>query len=545
MNTDRHPGGHIDALETVADRFCQGEGFLNGVRSLVVGLSGGADSVALAHYLKFGRGLSVTACHVNHLLRGEESFRDENFVRELCAEWEVPLAVRQVDVADLARRDGISLEEAGRIVRYHCMEEVMAEAGAECIATAHTASDNLETALLNLVRGTAGLAGIPPWRRLPGKLGNQGVMVIRPLLDCSREQIEDYCSRNGLSYVTDSTNLEEAFTRNKLRHRVIPVLTEINSGAVRSVSRALAVSRQENRLLDRLALALLEKCRVGSGGFTGGSGRKSFSLDLRPLADVERPLRRRMLALFLKEHGISLSFDLLEEATERIQRVIPEVVPDFPDFVLDSLKGESVPVGTTSWARMVPGGGRVILIGSRARFTLELPFEGDSAGFGNFVGEVPYFEVRWDLSAGNGWEAGLPDGSLLRAAVCVWTGFENALAWAEKMGSQTIGKEKVYRNLLYLVLDYDRIKGSMLVRQRLPGDRIALAGGNGTKKLKKLLNEKKLTAREKSLVPVLSDDEGMVGFIGLGADCRCQPGVYTKRVLVVRYEPPIGCEIGI
>ena len=215
--------------------------------AVVVGLSGGADSVALLHLLLSLReelSLSaVTALHVNHGLRGEEALRDQRFVEQLCEQLGVPLTVCTCDVAALAAERRIGVEEAGRAARYQKLEEAAAALPMGRIATAHTASDNVETLLLHLCRGSGlhGLAGIPPVR---GR-------VVRPLIDCTREEIETYCEEHGLAYVTDSTNTDVSYARNRIRQLVVPQLKAINPQAETAIGRVIARARE---LDDRVAV---------------------------------------------------------------------------------------------------------------------------------------------------------------------------------------------------------------------------------------------------------------------------------------------------
>ncbi|KAA3379260.1 tRNA lysidine(34) synthetase TilS [Akkermansia muciniphila] len=163
--------------------------------SVLVCLSGGADSVSLLSVLRQLSGpwaLTLYACHLNHCLRGEEARRDEDFVRALCKEWGVPLTVGREDVGKFAKESGRSVEEAAREVRYALFAKEAGRLGAK-IATAHTLSDDVETVLFHVTRGTglSGLCGIPPVR------GN----IIRPLLCCTRREVEAYLAEEGLSYV--------------------------------------------------------------------------------------------------------------------------------------------------------------------------------------------------------------------------------------------------------------------------------------------------------------------------------------------------------
>ena len=175
---------------------------------ILVALSGGADSTALLLSLQ-ACGCELAAAHLNHCLRGSESDRDEDFVRALCARLGVPLTVERADVRAHAAAQGCGIEEAARSLRYAFLERAADAVGADWIATAHTADDNLETVLFHLTRGTGtrGMAGIPPRR---GR-------IIRPLLGATRTEIEAYLAGKGEPYVTDSSNLTDAHTRNRIR----------------------------------------------------------------------------------------------------------------------------------------------------------------------------------------------------------------------------------------------------------------------------------------------------------------------------------------
>ena len=167
---------------------------------VLLGLSGGADSMALLDVLTHwpDAQLQVSAVHINHGLRGECADRDEAFVRKYCEERGILLTVIHADVAAVARDSHLTVEEAGRQVRYEQFEQVRSAIGADYVLTAHTADDHVETVLMHILRGCGidGLAGIPVVR------GN----VRRPLLACSREEIEKYCVQNGVPFVTDETN---------------------------------------------------------------------------------------------------------------------------------------------------------------------------------------------------------------------------------------------------------------------------------------------------------------------------------------------------
>ena len=201
-------------------------GLLESGSTVVVGLSGGADSTALLKVL-LALGYRCITVHCNFHLRGAESDRDQKFVEELCQNLGVELIVCSYDTASYAKEKGISIEMAARELRYADFERIMNERGASAICIAHHRDDSVETVLLNLIRGTGlrGLTGIKP------KNGN----IIRPLLCISRQEIEEYLKEIDQPYITDSTNLETDYTRNKIRLELLPLMRRINPKADSSI----------------------------------------------------------------------------------------------------------------------------------------------------------------------------------------------------------------------------------------------------------------------------------------------------------------------
>lgn len=211
-------------------------------------VSGGADSMCLLHLLKSleeERGIRVFAAHFEHGLRGEESLRDMAFVEDWCGEHEIPCVTGRGDTRALAETERLGLEEAARKLRYEFLERTADELGCDRIATAHTADDNAETLLLNLIRGSGakGLSGIPPRR---GK-------IVRPLLETERTEIEAYLEAKGVPHVEDSSNESLAFSRNRLRKEILPLLRELNPALNESLGRTAALLRQDEELLSALA----------------------------------------------------------------------------------------------------------------------------------------------------------------------------------------------------------------------------------------------------------------------------------------------------
>lgn len=211
-------------------------------------VSGGADSMCLLHWMTSHAaeyGITVAAAHFEHGIRGEESLRDRRFVEEFCREKGIRVYFGQEDVPAFAARKKMGLEEAARELRYGFLQKIAGEEGFARIATAHNADDNAETVLFNLIRGsgTAGLCGIPPVR------GN----VIRPLLSTTREEIESYLKENGIPHVEDSSNSSDLYSRNRLRHQVVPVLRQINPAFSLAVLRTGQLLREDEQLLGDLA----------------------------------------------------------------------------------------------------------------------------------------------------------------------------------------------------------------------------------------------------------------------------------------------------
>ncbi|MDF2485783.1 MAG: hypothetical protein K0R46_1951 [Herbinix sp.] len=215
---------------------------------IVVGVSGGADSICLLHVLKrlsIEYELYLFVVHINHGIRGEEADRDESFVQSTCLREGLQYRSFTVDVPELATREGLSEEEAGRKVRYEAFYEVCKEQQCNKIAIAHNRNDNAETVLFHLFRGAGirGLSGIEPKRIL--RLESGEATLIRPLLGISRTEIEEYLNSEEISYLTDSTNLSDDYSRNKIRNRILTYATrEINTQSIGNITEAAASLRE-------------------------------------------------------------------------------------------------------------------------------------------------------------------------------------------------------------------------------------------------------------------------------------------------------------
>lgn len=235
-------------------RWCQENALFAPGQTVVCAVSGGADSVTMLHLLRSLQrelGVTVSAAHFNHRLRGAESDRDEAFVRKLCADWGVPLTAASGDAAARARETGESIEEAARNLRYAFFASL-----GQSVATAHTADDNLETILLNFLRGTGltGLGGIPPKRDF----------LVRPILCCTRQEVLAYLDEHRLPHAEDSTNAADDCVRNRLRHNVLPLLKAENPSLAETALRTAQLLRQDDAFLDRLAETALQTASAGT-----------------------------------------------------------------------------------------------------------------------------------------------------------------------------------------------------------------------------------------------------------------------------------------
>lgn len=237
-------------------------GMLSEGATVVAAVSGGSDSMAMLFILnsiKAEYGISLIAAHVNHGIRGGSAERDELFVKEKCSEMGVECRVLRADVPSEAKKSGLGLEECGRKIRYEFFNSLGENV---VIATAHNLSDRAETFLFNLARGSTlrGLCSIPAVR------GN----IIRPLIGCTKDEINAFCDDNSIEYVTDETNADVTYSRNRIRHNVISQLREINSSFEKNASRCIESLNEDEAFLSSLAGELVEKSEM-RGGFSAQS----------------------------------------------------------------------------------------------------------------------------------------------------------------------------------------------------------------------------------------------------------------------------------
>lgn len=281
---------------------------------IIVGLSGGMDSVALLHLLCAMKGdfqWELTAVHIHHGLRGEAADGDAAFAVAFCENLGVPCVVRQFDVKAEAKRRKLGEEETGRILRYEVFRELAGEEG--FIAVAHHQKDQAETLLMRLCRGTGlkGLVGMAPVR------GN----LCRPLLFCSRAEIETYCRKNGLEWREDASNLEEKYTRNKLRQKVLPILEEINPKAVERMAETAEILALEEDFLEQQAEICYHAVKLPG---------PEVALDRRRFLELHPAMGKRVLR---KAMGEFLSADVSQVQIEALEDLLKKETGKSRDFL--------------------------------------------------------------------------------------------------------------------------------------------------------------------------------------------------------------------
>ncbi|MCI8442336.1 MAG: tRNA lysidine(34) synthetase TilS [Provencibacterium sp.] len=433
---------------------------------VLVGVSGGADSAALLDILSGGLPdlqLQIAVCHINHRLRGEESDQDEAFVRSLCERYGVKLFCFTEDIAAQAAAAGQSVELIAREVRYRHFERLAQQLGAK-IATAHTLSDSIETMLHHLARGTGlrGLAGIPPVR---GR-------IIRPLIELTRPEVEAYLAGHGLSYRTDSSNLSDAYTRNRIRHHLIPELYRLNPRLDLAAAHLQQLLRETEEYLQEKAAAALDENRAGQGFHLPGI--KSL-----PVA-----LRRAALVQLLREQ---------------------EVEPEFACV------------------------NRMLVGMEKGDCCIELR----RALFFVCKEEMLYIEKREEKFFPAGKQTPAVQIDLVASRNIIQINNKILSFFCDKYEHFKI-IENIEKSLLKNLVDCDKIGDNARVRTRQAGDRFTHPNRHWTKSLKKLFNEYHIPPKERDSILVCADEYGVFWVEGFGADARVSPDGETRRAVEIK-----------
>ena len=271
-------------------------------KNLLCCVSGGADSMAMLHYLYSNMGMlgltGIYACHYNHSMRGAESLRDERVVTDFCSRYSIPVICDRLESHfDIDHID--HSENTLRTLRYQFFENAAESCKADLIATAHNLNDNVETILFRIARGTGlrGMSGIPAVR---GK-------YVRPLLYAKRYEIEEYCKNNKIPFITDSSNLKDEYRRNLIRHKVIPVLNNISENYLEAILSLSHLSNDADRYFTEEALSLLESSNIKNG------------VNRKCLNESRSPLDSYIILNLFYSFVISLSSDTIKRCLELVR----------------------------------------------------------------------------------------------------------------------------------------------------------------------------------------------------------------------------------
>jgi tRNA(Ile)-lysidine synthase len=291
---------------------------------LCAAVSGGADSVALLltlHAANTARhdslGVGLSAVHVHHGIRTHEADADQQFVEALCTRLDVPLHIHHTSVPDRAAQTGETIEEAARAVRYDFFSTLIASGQADSILTAHTLEDQAETVLMKFLRGawTEGLSAIHPVV-LVNHPGQRAGKILRPFLNTRRSEIESFLQQANQPWREDSTNADPAYTRNRIRHHLLPQLREYNPNLDQTLANLAELAREEearwqtelSRILPQLLLPG-KPVRGGGRAVSTAPGESSVAIELDRLRPLDPALRRRVLRAAARQLGVRLSFD--------------------------------------------------------------------------------------------------------------------------------------------------------------------------------------------------------------------------------------------
>ena len=469
---------------------------------VVAGVSGGADSVCLLLLLLELRerlGFSLSAMHVEHGIRGEQSGRDAAFVEELCDSMNVPCQIYHVDVPAYAGETGIGLEEAARVLRYECFVKEAVRVGAAHmkVALAHHADDNAETILFQMARGSGaqGLCGMPVQRMLA-----ENVWLIRPMLSVTRAQIETYLHDRGQEFQTDSSNLDIEYSRNRIRHEVLPQLVRVNPQVVQHICRSAGQMREICDYLDgEVDRIWSEVCERQDEGAKAG-----YLLRLALFEQYHPALVRRMVYRILGQAAGSRR-NIASSHVEALIRLAE----------LQAGRRICLPGGLEA-VRIYEG---ICIRHTRAE-TGCITIDGETTD--------AVAITAWHLKqaeCGIWVSVPLPDGQL-RMRVREFCG-----------EMEEIPKKKYTK-----WLNYDKINCDLWLRKRAGGDYLTIDSEGHTKKLKEYFIEEKIPADCRKSIWLLARDAHVLWVVGgrMSADYRVDP--HTDKILEVQMTGGKYCE---
>ncbi len=445
---------------------------------LLLAVSGGVDSSAMAdiiHQLYPTNKCRIGVAHVNFHLRGEDSNSDQEFVRNLAQRYGFEFFTADFDTLKYAKEHKLSVEIAARDLRYNWFRELSQKEGFDVLMTAHNADDNAETLLLNLVRGTGrqGLGAIRPLGQLDSRL-----FVFRPLLNITREEIEEYAKENNLKYCIDKTNAQNEYSRNKIRNQVMPLLKEINPSVIQTLNKDISRFRELNAEVDKLVAAKVESFLIKKEPSKSGIVEDIREKYLVFRASVEKLCSTGNAGFYLAEllrlHNIPLNEDELEQIAETLYTIN------------DSTRVFSLKNNVATIER---GELRLYSLPKEKFNSIEIPCPGCYA-FGPFEIKVEAVSLGdSDLK------------SLLRK------------------GS---------------VLDADKVDFPLICRTMQEGDKFSPYGLKGSKSVVDFLNSRKVDLLFKNIIPVVTKKDGSIVCLpSLEIDDRFKVTSQSQNLLII------------
>ncbi|MBF7096918.1 tRNA lysidine(34) synthetase TilS [Alkalibacter mobilis] len=453
-------------MEKEVEKFIKSHNMISDGDTVVIGVSGGADSMALLHVLlnlKDKINFSMIVAHVNHNLRKPESDEDERFVEDHCKKLGVEFKKLNANVSGYSKFKNISEEEAGRKIRYNFFGLIRKNSGRSKLATGHHKDDQTETVLMRIIRGTGikGLKGIEA-KREDG--------VIRPLLCVSKEDILEYCRLNNIPFRSDQTNFMNVYHRNKIRLDLIPVLKEYNPSFEDAIVKLAEISSEYDDYVETIAKQTLDKCRKENG------------IDYNKFSMEDRLIQKRVLLQALNEKFKTADIGSIH-------------LNDLIDKIMDE--------GHTVWTMDLPG-----------KITVQRSYDMILFDKENPANSEGYFEYRI-----------LPGKTYVFSRL--GTILETEIQKSFEKGENNQKYDEIF-------LDYDRInkiRSSLIFRQRKSGDKIRLKGHTGKKKVKKILIDKKIPRQLRAKIPMLIIDQDIIWIPGIGKSDEFEPSSETKKIL--------------
>lgn len=445
---------------------------------LLVGVSGGPDSIALVHALKKIEqevDISVSAIHVNHQLRGEESDADERYVEDFCREWNIPCRVVRVNVGCLHAQKGGNKQAVARKLRYDSFFEVAREWQVDAVATAHHADDQIETVLMRLIRGTgvAGLAGIESirdWR---------GLKLVRPLLPFTKQELARYCEQAGLQPRLDSSNLSSIYMRNRLRLELVPLLESFNPHVQKAISSLSELVKEEEKVWTELVEEALDQVLIHRDDV-------SYTLDVSSFLHLPIALQRRVVKLILSYLSQDGTFGVSLDAIEKVRELIAD--------------------GSSSSMFHLPRGMIAEREYDKVHIRLADYNQGDS-----------YQKKTIELS--------------IPGTTCL-AGFLGKI----KVLESDVTLHNLHLGRRVAVFDRDQLQYPLCVRARQSGDRMTCLGMDGRKKVKKVLMEAKVPKRLRDQLPIVTAGDEIIWIPGVKRSAIAPVTPKTTRFLYLIWE---------